>query len=315
MTLTAEQKKIRTGKIPCSLVGAIVGVDKYKSAYQAYLEITCDTPDVVRYDNAYAEWGHRLEPTVAKKFAEKNNVVVTKNTITYVASGNNWLCGTPDYFYAHNSEKRGLEIKTTSAYTASEYGDEHTDEIPAKHYLQCLGYMIITDTDVWDLAVLIGGSIYKEYRVTSTPAQKHALIQKLKTFYDAHIAPRVPPPLTTIDDVNVKYPTAKQHSTKAASQEMLETISRMHTLMSQIKTLEESHKVLDVQLRDMIADTEEITDPQTGEKILTYKHTHPRKTLDIQRLRKDYPRIYDEYTRQKEAENNSGPRILRFVKQ
>lgn len=313
MTLSEEQKKIRYGKIPCSLIGAILGVDKYKSPYKAYLEIVGEEGEnTTQQQNTYTEWGHRLEPVVAKKFAEKNNVTVQKNTVTFTHP-NGWLCGTPDFFYAYNGADRGLEIKTASAYLMGEYGDEHTDEIPTKHYLQCLGYMIITETDVWDLCVLIGGSTYKEYRVTATPEQKQVLLQRLKQFYDTHIQPHVPPALTTLDDVTTKYPTSTPELTKPATQEMLSTIQEMHKILSQIATLEKSYDALDVRLRNDIADAELIVDPCNGEKLLTYKNIQPRKTLDVQRLRKDYPRIYDEYLAKKDS-TQPPPRVLRFAK-
>ena len=217
MSLSDNQKALRLHKIPCSLIGAILGVDKWKTPYQAWREIM--GMEETREDSTFAEWGHRLEAVVAQKFFDKNGVVGTKNDETLVYE--NWLCGTPDYYYTLDGNKRGLEIKTTSAWNASEFGDEHTDELPLRHFLQCTGYMILTGIDSWDLAVLIGGNTYREYKILASIDQKQKLLSRLKAWYDSYVVGNTEPPLTGAD-VLIKWPSESEGAVLNADDHVVE---------------------------------------------------------------------------------------------
>ena len=68
--VNAKWERARRGGIGGSDVAAIMGISKYRSPYEVWLEKTGRVEPKDISGKQAVEWGNRLEDTVARKFAE-----------------------------------------------------------------------------------------------------------------------------------------------------------------------------------------------------------------------------------------------------
>lgn len=144
-----DVSKDRETYIGGSDVGTILGVNKFKSAYQLFLEKTQQIERENLDDRLQVKLGHKMEQVVAELYEEETG---TKTQI----SNKSYKCKEYPFLVGHidrkiQKRKKGLEIKTTSSYNKTDYAE---GEIPPSHYYQCMFYMMITGVHDWDLCTL-----------------------------------------------------------------------------------------------------------------------------------------------------------------
>ena len=130
--LTDEQKKERKKGIGGSDMPIILGLSKYKTSYQLYLEKKGILP-INDEMSAVQYWGNKLEPVIRDEFADRNNVLIqTPDTIIH-----------PFYdFMRANIDgyipawEAVLEIKCSTQYMANEWGENGSDFIPMAYLVQ-----------------------------------------------------------------------------------------------------------------------------------------------------------------------------------
>jgi predicted phage-related endonuclease len=91
-------------------------------------------------------------------------------------------------FLQSSTFKGILECKNASAYRSGEFGEEGTDEIPTEYLLQVAHYRYVMELDYVDIAVLIGGNSYKQYRYTKNKALEDKMQEILYHFWKDHRA-------------------------------------------------------------------------------------------------------------------------------
>lgn len=191
--LTLEQIEQRRHGVGASEMAAICGLNPYRSALDVYLEKVGITEPFA--GNERTEWGNRLEKAIAKKYAETHEITFQTPDETTVHPEHPWLMGTPDrlitYGDAPSVPVLGLEIKTVGLRSAFRWG-EAGDDLPEEYLVQCHVYMAIFGIP-WDVAVLIGGQEYREYRLEPDPALEARLIEIGSNFWHNHVEKRIPP--------------------------------------------------------------------------------------------------------------------------
>lgn len=184
-------------------IAAIAGVHPYKSALEVYVE-KVDGTNVDLSGKPEVEWGNRHEPTIAAKYAERHGVTLESPGLVF-APDEPWRRATADRFVVPGGDwkpgdrRRGLEIKTAGARQAHRWGESGSGEYPEEYYLQCQWCMSVCDYDEWDLAVLIGGNDYREYRIARDRVLEGNLIEIGQRFWEENVLARVPPTLDGSD--------------------------------------------------------------------------------------------------------------------
>ena len=77
-----------------------------------------------------------------------------------------------------------LEAKTAHQYDAHEWGPTGTDDIPPYYRAQCVWYMDTLNLPVTHLAVLIGGSDYRQYEILYVPDEAEWLREEGRRFWE-----------------------------------------------------------------------------------------------------------------------------------
>jgi putative phage-type endonuclease len=179
-----------------SEIPAVLGLSPFESRYSLWhrkaglIGPVAESPEM--------EWGTRLEEPVADKFRDSHTDLHVIKPGTYRNVDRPWQIANPDGLIWHvklgvSEDPIGLlEVKTSPF--GDKWGDAETDEIPVHVRAQVLWYLDTFGLPWADVAVLISGLDYREYRVEYDPAEaqilRDAAVEFLATL-DAGIAPPI----------------------------------------------------------------------------------------------------------------------------
>lgn len=184
-----EWLKQRTLCITGTDIGAIIGVNPYKTAFEVWMDKTTEQPPIA--DNAAMSWGRRLEPVIAEAYTEQTGIQLLKGTFISKDISGIPCGGTPDY----TATDRPLVLEIKTARSGNGWGDSGTDEIPIQYLSQVVWYMGILGYDVAHVAALIGASDFRTYTLEMQPDLWQGMIDRAAEFWQL-VTSNIPP---TID--------------------------------------------------------------------------------------------------------------------
>lgn len=163
-----EWLALRKTGIGGSDIGALLGMNKYTSPYELYLDKRGELPEIPRSEalDRAAMWGHLHEPLIAARFAELHGVKTRRVGLIRhesepwrLANLDRQVAGCPDGPCL-------LEIKNRSAWKAGDWGPSGDPEgIPDAEALQTHWYVSVTGYRHAHVGVLINGNDDRYYRV------------------------------------------------------------------------------------------------------------------------------------------------------
>lgn len=235
--------KQRQKGIGGSDVGAIMGVSRWKSAFQVYVEKTSEITEIPEAPEA-AYWGNQLEEMVAKEFSKKTGKKVRKV--------NHQLTHSTYPFMVANIDRRVvgensiLECNTTSVFGKKEWEGE---EIPGSYILQYQHYMAVTNADKCYVAVLIGGQKFKIKEILRDEELIQMIIAAEKNFWTGHVEKKVPPAIDGSEAADMylknKYPKSDSTLKVGLKAEFKDKITQYISLKDNIKILDKEAKTLE----------------------------------------------------------------------
>ena len=164
---SSEWHAARAAGIGGSEIAAVLGLSPYESRFSLWHRKQGMAAPVEENEVMY--WGRLHEPTICMEFARRHPEWVVQEAPTYAAAGRPWQIANPDrLLIADGVPAALLEAKTARDDTG--WGDEGTGDIPVYYRAQCLWYCDVLGLPRCHVAVLIGGSDYREYTVEYDPA-------------------------------------------------------------------------------------------------------------------------------------------------
>lgn len=284
MTLTAEQLEQRKQGIGASEMPALMGVDPYRSAIDVYLEKTGQAPP---FDgNQYTYWGNVLEPAIANRYAELNDVEVVECG-TLVHPVHPWMMATPDRIVKADPE-RGLECKNRGGYNVNAWGEPGSDEIPDEVAIQGHASMAVTGLRRWDVAVLLGGNQWASYVLEYDKELAESLIEVGRAFWHENVLAGVCPELdgseSSTNYVNKKW-SLHGDLLVQAEPEIVVVADELRQVRIDISSLEIEKEHRQNLIKDAIGESAGIILPD-GKKI-TWKAPKVGEKVDWQAVAKD----------------------------
>ena len=271
-------------------LGAICGLNPYRTALDVYLDKTSD--DIREETNAAMRWGNLLEDVVAKAYSEDTgyDVEIEPNTIYH-----------PEYsFLAANidrwadNKRRILECKTASFLKAKEWGDLGTDQIPESYLIQNATYSAVCNVPVVDTAVLIGGQDFRIYTYNRNKELEEKLIKIACNFWHNHIEKRIPPKCVSTRDTFNLFPQSNHHEIVAESN-ILEKWEELKAAKEEENRIADTIEKLKTDIQEFMRDYDVLIDNQ-GNVIATWKNTTPRSFFDLKRFKEEAKELYLKYT-------------------
>lgn len=296
-----EWLKERKNYLGGSDIGAICGINKYKTALDVYMDKTSD--EVEEVNNNYTHWGSILENVVANEYARVTGNKVVEPIGTIYHPEYSFLAANIDRFV--NGGDYILECKTAGNFAASDWGKEGTDEIPESYKCQVAYYAGIADVSKVDIAVLIGGNDFRIYRYMRDRKLENQLFQIAINFWNKHIIPRIAPEARNANDLDILYPESNGSQIEICDS-VLRDIQRLKELKAQAESIEYEAKGLKENIKKYMKDNELLVDA-SGNEFATWKTQKARMSLNTKALQLEHQDIYQKYLYECKA-----PRVLRL---
>ncbi len=163
---------------------AIIGLDRYRSAFDVYadkLGLKQEQPD-----NEAMRQGRDLEEYVASRFCEYTGKKVRRRNAILQHPEYPWMIADIDRCVV--GENAGFEAKTTSVLNRTKFSQ---GEFPPNYYVQCMHYMAVTGAERWYLAVLVLNKAFHVFTIERDEAEIQALIAAEKDFWERLGSPAV----------------------------------------------------------------------------------------------------------------------------
>lgn len=285
----AEWLDLRTHGVGGSDVAAIMGLSPWRTPYQVWADKVIGIREDISGRPA-VEWGTILEPVVGDHYkALHPDRTVRRVNAVCRSHGRPWAQASLDYEVRDPDLGWGvLEIKTASLRSA----DAWADGVPLWYQTQVTHYLSVTGRPYADVAVLIGGQDYREYRIMRDEDDIAAVNAAVDAFWHDHVESEVEPDVGSGDSQTLlsQHPEAKVDLTEMSDTPTL--LTRWLIAKDDTDAAKERVAALDAKLRQMIGDSRGIECPRGR---LTWVRGESSR-LDTKRLRAECPEVADRYT-------------------
>ena len=272
-------------------VAAIMGLSAYSTPYQVWLEKTRGIHEDIS-DKPAVMWGNILEPVVGEHYMDchPDRHVRRVNAIAR-SIGRPWAQASLDY-EVHDPELGWgvLEIKTAGWRRESDW----EDGVPVYYQTQVAHYLSVTGRPFADVAVLIAGQDYREYRVMRDEEDVATVNAAVDEFWHDYVEKGEAPEVEVSDGPSL-FMAHQSDDGEYLSGEDRNLGSIVNLWLTAKSDMDEAKMRMDhyaTALKDAIGDSRGIDFPAGR---LTWQRSE-RKRLDSKRLRSERPDIAEEYT-------------------
>jgi len=282
----------RKNYIGGSDIAAILGLKNFgnRTALDIFLDKTSD--EINNDTNTIAEWGVRLEPTIAEVYSGITGLEVEIHDSPIKHPKYPFLAANIDRWV--DNKNYVLECKTASAFVAKKWGEEGTDQIPDAYLCQVAWYRAITNVEKVDIAVLIGGNDFRIYTYRKDKDFEDKLIRVGHNFWINHVLKKIPPAPETHEDMAILYARSNGKS-KTTNELITNKIDELKVLKEENKIAEDSIDKLKLSIKEFMADNEVLLNEE-GDIMATWKNTVSKTRLNTKKLKEECESIYLQYT-------------------
>lgn len=232
-----------------------------------------------------AYWGETLKEIIAKEFSIRTGKKVRKCNKYLADEEYPFMIGAAQRRVV--SENSILMCKTANTFLGKQWDGE---EIPPSYLLQSQHYMRVYKADKCYIGALIGGQKFVLKEIPRDEELISMIIEAEKDFWINHVEKAVPPIIDGSEAVR-KYLTKNFIDVDAAIEVNLkdaEKIEEYLKLKEEIKTLEDSMKAIENNLKNEIGHAER----GIADKFLVIWKGIISSRVDVKLLKADYPEVY-----------------------
>jgi putative phage-type endonuclease len=287
----AEWLEQRNKGLGGSDISAILGLNKYKTAFELYLEKNGQV-ELQEIDNEAVYWGNVMEDIVAKEFEKRTGLKLRKRNAILQHDEYEFAFANVDRLVVGKNE--GFEAKTASAYLMNEWKGE---EIPQAYLVQCLWYMGITGADRWHIAALVGGNTFIYKTIERDQELINVIFEQAAHFWEFHIKGNNPPALDGSSAaekyIKERFEKAEKGKTVDLKAEHKDNISKY----LEVKRIIEEYKQEQTRLENLLKyDLAEAESGRIDRFVVNWKNVTSNR-VDSKALKEKYPEIAAEVTK------------------
>jgi putative phage-type endonuclease len=285
-----EWLNARTHGIGGSDAGVILGLNRYKTPFELWLEKTGQVHPVSS-DNEAAYFGNILEDVVAKEFERRSGKKVRRRNAILKHPKHDFIRANVDRLVV--GEKAVLECKTASAFLMKEWEGE---EVPASYLVQMQHYLGVLGSEYKKgyFAVLIGGQKFIWKEIERDDELIKMIFEAEKDFWEKHVLANVPPAL---DGSSAAEQFLKERYTKTEPGKSVDLKHEYKDKIEEYLSLKDTIKELEVQAKALENDIKnELKEAETG-FVGPYQATWKPITssrVDTKLLKSQFPNIYEQ---------------------
>lgn len=268
--LSKRQQAIRRETVGGSEVSVLAGVSRWSTPIGLY---EAKVMGLVKEQEDPMLFGIAFEEPVAQIYAAKTGRWL-RPVDTLINGKYPLACATPDRavfpapvasllrrkklgLSAMREAERGLEIKTTTWRSKSEWGPEGSDIMPLEYECQVQWCMGITGVHQWDVGVMFDRDSFRVLKLQFDAELFESLYELAARFMRDHVIPKRPPPV----DYSQQYEDFLNRRWQNTRQSLLVATHEMEALGGHLARIDEVRSRLDDmrklttnKLREMIAD-------------------------------------------------------------
>lgn len=285
-------KAVRSRGVGGSEIGAIMGVSKFATPRTVYLRKT------MRYDEnleekqmkEHLEWGHLLEPVVAKKFTLVTGMEVAESPATLCHKDYQWALANIDRFIVdqYGNPMGILECKTAHQRMLDDW---ENGEFYLSYMYQLNWYLGITGLKYGAMACLVGGRRFFNYEFFFDEGLFNKQLLAADRFWNYNVKELVEPELTGYDAdtelMKETYQKVVKKDIPLTEAEELATFYRQGK--QQLKDLEAQLDEAKNKMCEMLGENESGYTPHHIIKWSARKRTG----VDSAMLKEEYPLVYE----------------------
>lgn len=292
---------LRAKSLGGSDIGAILGVNRYRSAVDVWLEKT--GRKVPQVNNLATRFGEFAEEFVASEYSLSTSLKLMNHPQSIVHHKYDYMHGHVDRFVCDAESlydasgamlaTRILECKTANPFAQHEWGELGSDQVPMSYLAQCAWYMMITQLPQADLAVLFGNTDFRVYEIPRDLELEEMILERTKSFWEDNVLQDIPPKPQSESDLRSLFPKSQMGKSVEASHETIELIKKLQSTQAQIESYEQELSTLKQDIMAQMQDAELLM--LNGKTIATWKAPKPSVRVDTKRLTEDHPDIVAQY--------------------
>lgn len=286
-----EWLELRRHSIGGSDAACVVGLNQWKSAFTLFYDKKGEIKDTP--DNEKMRIGRDLEDYVAKRFCEATGKKVRRKNAMYLHDDYDFISANIDREIV--GENAGLECKTTSAFTRSDF---ESGQIPLYYYCQCMHYMAVMGYTKMYLAVLVLGQAFYWFEIERNEAEIENLINAEVSFWQNYIEKNTPPPVDGSDSTSSTlaeiYGDASGECTIFGFEGEAKSYIEIGQKIKELKEVQERYK------NELLKAMEDCETASLDGYEITNKSTS-RTTVDSKKLKAEMPKIYNQYAKTTES--------------
>ena len=284
-------------------IAALLGLSPYKTALQLWAE-KVGHPGALEPQGINLRFGQHLEPFVASEYEQATGLHTREvgSPIFHPEHG---------FMFAHVDrlvlERAGdtaiedgrvvapavLECKTANAFAAHGWGEAGSDRVPAAYLAQCAWYTAVTGCAWADLAVLIGNSDFRVYRLARDPELEALVLGRAKAFWYENVLAQRPPAARTASDAATLFPRSAPGSQVEATAEVLEALQGYRARQAQLQALTEESESLKARVLAHMGEAEALS--HAGRTLATWRSARASQRLDTRSLETEHPELAARY--------------------
>lgn len=307
MNARQDWLRARQAGIGGSDVSAILGFSPWKTPLDIYLSkvepIEASADDGMN-DAAY--FGTILEDIVAKEFAKRQQQQIQRVNMQLKRPGKEWMIANIDRAIVlpgtrvRVAEDGGtllgaaglLEVKTASAYKASDWGRDDDDEaIPVHYAAQAMHYLAVTGLPFCDFATLIGGQKFVTKRVHRDEEVIRTMIERCESFWFENVVARKPPEPINVKDITNLFPGDNGQAIEATTDQLIAYNEAVH-LRKQIEDAEAELEKRTDAIKLSIKDHAALA--TMGKTLITWKQAKGSEKTDWKVVAESLAKLYDD---------------------
>lgn len=307
-----DESLVRSTYLGSSDIAAVLGMSKWKSPLEVYINkvepgvlAQAQETDVDR--ERRLRRGKLMEPVVRQMAVEDYGLTVIGVNERHTHPEHTFLRAEVDFEIVEHGIPVNCEVKTVHPFSASEWGDEDTEDIPVDYLAQVMFALACTGKDKAYVFALFGSDNLVRYIVHRDDETIEGMIEEAVRFWEVHVLPQVPPPAQTYEDAVMLMDRMKKGVVCPADEITLRALLDLDQARRDERTIKANIEALKTGIAIYAAEQTKVNGIETDRNVtFTDVNGRPIATwnrqrgshLDQKRLTKDKPDVVLEYTRE-----------------
>jgi predicted phage-related endonuclease len=194
----------RIGFIGGSDISAVLGLSKFKTPYQTYLEKIGESPELSKYEHDFFMRRKLAEKYIIEVYSSIEKTEIIHRNEIHIDNEYDFFRSEIDFDFKKDNIFWNGEAKSISIWDdSSKWGESFTDFIPKDYLLQVQWGLMCSGRDKCNLIAMKGFDDFRQYYIYRNDELISHLRDEALKFWD-NVQNKIPPNPSTVKDFELK---------------------------------------------------------------------------------------------------------------